>query len=456
MRTICEARVLDIWDLHLTEHTGLLPHFERLVASNTVPSLDDLISHGDKLVSRYMSTNAYRTALSASRVERAPPLYRFPTGCAWESESTSEPIPPSIPRTSASDAIDGDVPQPPRPTSAPETGQASEAEFKVHVEEKGFTGDRVLANSILFCRDFLLWLELSYAVADGDIGRVVEILKLWIFAFAGASKPNYTTILLEMYCLFRYESSKKFKDAIWNNWLVNITGELGKWIEDGLLQEHYNKWLEDMVAKHGGTFDDPFFRSTISPNVDFFLRLKEELETAFELCSRGKTHTSSSLSDVIHILMRIYREDQLHYFRTGRSMGFAALDLINIGFLTLSNGKLAAFLSSSTKHAKLLALFRRIRTLAPTETEDPTAAMNEIISALDMELDVDEEMYETECRRTEPSEPAGEADWQFHLDEESGQWESFDDNTGDVDEEWENDNDPDIEVDEWAGENDNI
>ncbi|KAF9048059.1 hypothetical protein BDZ89DRAFT_918061, partial [Hymenopellis radicata] len=107
-----------------------------------------------------------------------------------------------------------------------------------------FSGDRVLANSILFRRDFLWWIELSYAVSDGDIGRVMEIMKIWIFMFAGASKQNYTSILLELYCLFRYEASEKLKDGIWNNWLVNISGELGKWIEDGLLQEHYNKWLE--------------------------------------------------------------------------------------------------------------------------------------------------------------------------------------------------------------------
>ncbi len=69
--------------------------------------------------------------------------------------------------------------------------------------------------------------------------------------------------LLEMYCLFRYEASGDLKDAIWNNWLVNLTGELGSWIEADLLQEHYNRWLEDMVGKHRGNFDDTFYRQTI-------------------------------------------------------------------------------------------------------------------------------------------------------------------------------------------------
>jgi hypothetical protein len=50
-----------------------------------------------------------------------------------------------------------------------------------------------------------------------------------------------------------------------------LTGEVGKWIEADLLQEHYNCWLEDMVKKRGGDFDDKFYRHTLLPNVDHFL-----------------------------------------------------------------------------------------------------------------------------------------------------------------------------------------
>ena len=81
--------------------------------------------------------------------------------------------------------------------------------------------------------------------------------------FAGSSHQNYTTYLLEVYCFLRYEASKDLRDGVLNNWLVNITGELGKWIEGDLLQEHYNRWLEDQVQKRGGNFDD---NSTKAPS----------------------------------------------------------------------------------------------------------------------------------------------------------------------------------------------
>lgn len=49
---------------------------------------------------------------------------------------------------------------------------------KVHKEADHFDGDRVLANSVLFLQDFGWWIEIAYAVSEGDIGRVFEILKV--------------------------------------------------------------------------------------------------------------------------------------------------------------------------------------------------------------------------------------------------------------------------------------
>jgi hypothetical protein len=47
-----------------------------------------------------------------------------------------------------------------------------------HTQGRHPNGDRVLSNSIAFMRDALLSQELSFAVAEGDVGRVYEILKV--------------------------------------------------------------------------------------------------------------------------------------------------------------------------------------------------------------------------------------------------------------------------------------
>ena len=157
-----------------------------------------------------------------------------------------------------------------------------------------------------------------------------------------------------MYCLLWYEASQDLRDGILNNWLVNITGELGKWIEADLLQEHYNRWLEDMVKKRGGDFDDKFYRHTLSPNVDHFLRIKEEIETAFSLNSRGKSHTSPHLRDELRLLLTWFMEENIHLFFTGRKLGHAAINQFNRGYWWLDEGKLDDFISKSTTFADVI------------------------------------------------------------------------------------------------------
>jgi len=163
------------------------------------------------------------------------------------------------------------------------------------------------------------------------------------------------TYLLEVYCLLRYDASEDLRDGILNNWLVNVTGELGKWIEGDLLQEHYNRWLEDMVQKRGGDFDDKFYRQTLSPNVEHFLRIKEEIENAFGLKARGKTHTSPHLRDELRLLLTLYNEENLHLFCSGRSLGHAAVNQFNEGYKKLRNGKLEDFIDKTTTYADILA-----------------------------------------------------------------------------------------------------
>jgi hypothetical protein len=135
MKTIFSAQVLDLWDLHLTQHQGLFTHFERLASQDKLPTLDNLISEADALVHRYASDTAFETALSSTSFNKCPERYKFQTALPVQA-------------TDSSDA----------------NGE--------------FTGDQVLANTIAFRRDILLYTELSDAISDGDIGRVCEVLKV--------------------------------------------------------------------------------------------------------------------------------------------------------------------------------------------------------------------------------------------------------------------------------------
>ncbi|PBK64863.1 hypothetical protein ARMSODRAFT_892428 [Armillaria solidipes] len=384
MQLFWEANILDIWSVYLAHHKDILVHFQELDSNQSLPSLESLILDAKTLVRRYASTAAAEQALRRQDMESAPNIYRVPVGRQWISHSTNE----------SDEKVDkGD--------------QKESPPFK---EDDGFDGDRVLANSVLFLRDFSWWIEAVYAVADGDIGRAFEILKIWIFSFAGGSNQNYVSYLLETYCLFKYEASKTLKDAIWNNWLVNLTGELGSWIEADLLQEHYNRWLEDMVQKHGGRFDDSFYRQTISPNVHCFLRIKEEFESAFELSRRSKSHTSPHLRDEYKILLTIFREEQLHLFRPTRSMGHAASDLLNRGYKRLHEEKLPEFLKKSTEQALLLARWNRETRSEGVEIASANPRLPDNPSECNPESDLADNSHGFDSAGSESgSEDAGEA-----------------------------------------------
>jgi hypothetical protein len=124
-----------------------------------------------------------------------------------------------------------------------------------------------------------------------------------------------------------------------------------------------------MMKKHGGEFDEPFYRQTISPNVHHFLLIKEEVETSFDFQSRGQTHTSPSLSDELALLLRVFKEEEVHLFRSGRSLGHAAVNQFARGWRRLDEEKLDAFLTKSTVHGDFL---QDIRGLAEVDGEANT------------------------------------------------------------------------------------
>ncbi|KAK6992368.1 hypothetical protein R3P38DRAFT_3289923 [Favolaschia claudopus] len=309
------------------------------------------------LADRYASQGAINASLSEEETTDPERVNQIPVGRSWTAPTdTSAPPPPSITHPTDTNADDEEMPGLVEIDTEPATPRARTVPLKesdddapkVHKEKSGFTGDRVLRNSQIFMQDFGWWIEFAHAVPEGDIGRVWEIMKIWIFKFAGSSHHNYVNYLLEVYCMLRYEASKDLRNAILNNWLLNIKGELGHWIPGDLHQEHYIKWLKEMIRRHGGEFDDPFYRKTISPNVHHFIQIKEEVEAAFDLERRSQKHTSPHQRDELKLLLRTFKEEEVHVFRSKRSLGHAAVNQFARGCKRLEKDKLKAFLEKST------------------------------------------------------------------------------------------------------------
>ncbi|KAJ6617040.1 hypothetical protein B0H10DRAFT_1948722 [Mycena sp. CBHHK59/15] len=363
------------------EADNIITHFEdpKLI----VPDVESLWASARILVRRYASQEAYNQALREDFADSASDAMKIPRGTPW--------TPPVDNSRSARVDEDAEAEEDPEETVIDELGEAAGLEeifadsdtgsasgkkrgkkkkkSTKHVEAEDFSGDRGLANEVLFLQDMGWWIIADHAVPDGEVGRLWEIMKVWILNFSGSSNHNYANYLLETYCLHRYEASKEFSDAMFNNSLVNPTGR--QWVECDFAQEGYNKWLEEMVEHKGGDFDDHFYRHTLAPNVTHFLRMKEQMQTAFELKPRGKTHTVPHLRNEFQQLLRMHKEDELHLFRPGRTNGHAAVNFLQQGYERLEESRMENFIQQSTAYSDIM-----VDVLNPGNISDEVDAEN--------------------------------------------------------------------------------
>ncbi|KAJ7017190.1 hypothetical protein C8F04DRAFT_979773 [Mycena alexandri] len=360
MTLIWEARVLDCWRLILECDADLLQKFDRLVAQDALPTLDELLVHARVLRLRYATQAAYERSLDKSEHDEAAPSEQFPHGAAWTAPYVADTLSahdsPAEPSTATK-----------KPAAGPQT----------HTEPDGFNGDRVLSNAILFLREFGWWIEMNYAIPEGDVGRLLQIMKINIFTFAGTANQNYVGYMLDLYSLLQFESSPDLRDGLLDNLLFNLEGGAGDFVEGDITQEWFNRWLEEIAGRRGGDFDEQFYRKTVSPNVLHFLKMKKDMESAFALKRRGKAHTSPHLRDETQVLLRMYKEEELHRFRSGRSMGHAAVNCFDRGYERLDGGKMKDYVERSTEYATLLREMELLRS-AQSDMTNPEASSRNI------------------------------------------------------------------------------
>ncbi|KAF8955673.1 hypothetical protein BDZ97DRAFT_1673396 [Flammula alnicola] len=310
-----DAQLLNCWELHF-QTDDLQKHIKDMPEA-TRPSFEDLVKAANQLTRQHATLQAYYHAL---RPEDNGPN-QPPIGSAWSSRYDI--------------CSDDDI----------EMNDPNDGDLDLPAPSASTDADITLANASLFIRNATLWREVCKAVADGDAGRVWEV---WIFTFSGSGNPYYCQFLLEMFCCFKWEYGEALSDAVMKNWVVNLKGQRGHGIELDLMQEHHNLWLETLAQHKGHEFDETFYREVISPNVNDFLTLKDEMENNVALKSRTKKHGKPGVENELHAIMRRLREEEVNCFRKGRNDATLAADDFTKGLETLKASKLRDFITKST------------------------------------------------------------------------------------------------------------
>ncbi|KAH7903329.1 hypothetical protein BJ138DRAFT_1120498 [Hygrophoropsis aurantiaca] len=367
-----DAHILNIWENYFSCN-DLVSYFERLDENQSLPSFEILLRGAHTLARRHASTQAYLRARNPSLGQNHPD--EVPLGSPWTNVREPEHMDLEI------DALSNGSDEQNNLETLSVLSNAGDAEDGADIS---------LANSTLYIRNGIWWREVCRAVADGDTGRVWEIMKIWIFTFSGSGNPFYSQYLMELYCNFKWEFSEELKKTILDNWVVNLHGEPGRFIEMDLMQEHFNFWLEEMAQHKGKEFEDPYYRFVISMHVYFFLRLKEEMEEAVSLRARSKRHGSPHTNNELRAMMKQLKSAEANLRRPGRNPGFEAQDDFTRGIENLKNGKLDGFIMRTTTHTDIMGVHRS-NTLSRTEgdenadTDDATLDVDMIPERADLQ-----------------------------------------------------------------------
>ncbi|KAF7371359.1 hypothetical protein MSAN_00772000 [Mycena sanguinolenta] len=259
-------------------------------------------------------------------------------GPAWnapdassEEEETAEPMPSLT-------AIGSSTKPPPRKKK-----KKSRAKAAPQAERNFSGGDQVIVNLVHFMRVTFWYLELCAGIAEGDIGRVFEVIKLLRFSFWGAGSTNYGNELLELACHFLYEWSDPLRLTVLENYLVNPTGRIGHWLELDLLQEHFNFWIKALFNSKSHDFDGKHLSEAVGLNITGISKLRERFPGLFGLKKNGQKHRNITPFDDINRLGTHFRENHILEWESGRNQPYVVGDEFAEGVHVLSSGTLKAF-----------------------------------------------------------------------------------------------------------------
>ncbi|KIM45745.1 hypothetical protein M413DRAFT_24877 [Hebeloma cylindrosporum] len=332
LRIICEEKTKQIHPTNL-RLLGILDLYFQVGGCLEECTFEGLLKMAEQVYKRYMCNEAYEAALG------------FCTPALNQDSSQT----PSVPRVNSNSS---QVSLPAEETTQNSRRRKSQASA---VAARNFSqGDQALATTVNFMRVTFWYLEICAAIAEGDIGRVFEVLKLLRFSFWGAGATNYGNELLELACNFLLEYPDDLKTAVLNNYLVNSSGLPGNWYELDLLQEHFNFWIKRLFNSKSHDFDARHLSEAVSLNISGFSTLRDRFPGLFGSKKNRYHHTDAEKQNDINKLGDHFRRDRILSFTPKRSQAYVVNDEFGAGYSILAGGRLQTFLERTSRDGGIL------------------------------------------------------------------------------------------------------
>ncbi|KAJ7440268.1 hypothetical protein FB451DRAFT_1443579 [Mycena latifolia] len=179
--------------------------------------------------------------------------------------------------------------------------------------------------SKLLNRDGILYIEFVSAIKKGDIGRVVNVLSVWMVMMrAPKTMPKYADAIFEtLRRIDRYDPI--LKRFFLHNWLVNLTGRAYGFKEVDLLQEHQNFWakmsslsVSQIIYNAKGSNKSWDWLSMITVCIFTLRDTMRTVQKAFKIPALGESHKVPDMSAEIQQLADALRDERLQEYVPNR------------------------------------------------------------------------------------------------------------------------------------------
>ncbi|KAF7325047.1 hypothetical protein MKEN_00547200 [Mycena kentingensis (nom. inval.)] len=190
--------------------------------------------------------------------------------------------------------------------------------------------DMVQENMLLRQQIFLLYEEISYAMNQGDIGRVETCFLPWIWIFAAAKKHRYTTFLKKYFVDVHKRYPAGLKHAIRMNILINPSGKPGNFRGVDWQVEHNNLYLQKI---YGGRYANHTKHNIIreSSLLGVFKNARMQVDRQFRIAGHSTKHSGPNLESTIRILGLHFEKTRAHERIVPRHVQYQIQDALKVG-----------------------------------------------------------------------------------------------------------------------------
>ncbi|KAJ7127703.1 hypothetical protein C8R44DRAFT_616194, partial [Mycena epipterygia] len=214
--------------------------------------------------------------------------------------------------------------------------------------------DITLENTILYNRDALFYIEFVRAIKKGDIGRVLNVLSIWMVMMRSPkTMPRYADAMFET--LVRIKSfPPKLRELYLVNWLVNLTGRLFGFKPVDLLQEHQNFWAK-IIYTAKGTNKSWKWLSMITVCIFILREAMRTVQTAFKIPAYGEKHKTPPINEEVALIAKALEAEKIQSFVEDRQANDHVVpvrDLIKEGALYANTRKAFHRFTRDTRRAE--------------------------------------------------------------------------------------------------------